>query len=239
MKAIMLAAGKSTRLNPLTNALPKCLLPVGGKTILDHQIENLIASDIDELVIVVGFYKEKILDHLAQKKYPIKIIPIENTAYETNGPISSLLFAREYIQGPLIFFHCDVLFGSAAIPALLGDMHDSVLLYRGAQWDAEAGKIIVEASTNRVTELGKHIEQNRASGEYLQIAKFGSAFCDRLRAVLDERTRVGRDGYTIDAFNDVVHGQSIEAIGLPFDGVALEIDTVEDYEHAQHVWIGS
>jgi len=87
-----------------------------------------------------------------------------------------------------------------------------------------------------VLELGKHIEKNRATGEYLQIAKFGSDFCNRLIAVLDERVKAGRDGYTIDAFNDVVHDDSIRAIGLPYDGFVMEIDTKEDYAAVQKAW---
>lgn len=235
MKAIVLAAGKSTRLYPLTSSLPKCLLLIGDKTILDHQIEGLIASGVTELVLVIGFQKRKIIDHLAEKKYPMKITFVENDLYENSGPITSLGFAREYLKGPLIFFHCDVLFTAGAITSLLAHPDESVLLYRENVWDEEAGKIIVD-DDDEVRELGKHIEKDRATGEYLQIAKFGADFCTRLVAVLDERIRAGRDGYTIDAFNDVVRDAAVRAVGLPFKGFAAEIDTREDYEAARKAW---
>lgn len=235
MKAIVLAAGKSTRLYPLTLSTPKCLLPIGGKAIVDHQIESLIEAGIMGLVIVVGCYKQQIIDHLAEKNYPIEITYIENDKYETTHPITSLQFAREHIVGPIIFFHCDVLFTPDAIKRLLADIHESTLLCREGLWDEEAGKIIVDAE-GRVRELGKHIEKDRATGEYLQVAKFGTDFCKRLVAVLEERTSTGRDGYTIDAFNDVIQDDSILAFGLPFTGVAMEIDTIEDYEAAKKAW---
>lgn len=235
MKAIILAAGKSTRLYPLTSSLPKSLLIIGDKTIIDHQIESLIEADIHELVIVVGYYKEKIIDHLAEKKYPIVITYIENDRYENSHPITSLHFAKAYIEGPLIFFHCDVLFTADVIKAILANPNESVMPYRENVWDEEAGKIIVD-SDGRVRELGKHIDENRATGEYLQVAKFGADFCRRLITVLDDRVRDGRDGYTIEALNDVVQDDSIRAIGLPFNGFAMEIDMIDDYEAAQKAW---
>lgn len=235
MKAIVLAAGKSTRLHPLTLSLPKCLLPVGNATILDHQIESLIEAGVSELIIVVGFEKEQIINHIANKKYPLNITFVENTRYENSHPITSLYFAKAFIEGPLIFFHCDVLFTADVVKALLTDPSESVLPYRENTWDAEAGKIIVD-SDGRVRELGKHIEERRSTGEYLQIAKFGPDFCKRLATVLNERTRAERDGYTIDAFNDVVQDDTIRAIGLPFKGFAVEIDTKEDYVAAQRAW---
>jgi len=232
----MLAAGKSTRLYPLTLELPKCLLAVGDKTILDHQVESLVANGIKELVIVVGYHKQKIIDHLAEKNYPITITYIENDQYERNGPIiGGLRLVRNYLHEPLLFFHCDVLFTTDAIATLLANPNESVLLYRRGVWDEEAGKIIVDAE-GRVQELGKHIDMNRASGEYAQIAKFGADFCERLVTIVDERLIAGRDGYTIDAFNDVVQDSSIHALGLPFGGFLMEIDTTEDYAAAQKVW---
>ena len=58
MKAIILAAGASTRLYPLTLSKPKALLPIAGRTILDQQIESLIAAHIDEVILVMGYKKK-------------------------------------------------------------------------------------------------------------------------------------------------------------------------------------
>lgn len=238
MKALILAGGKSTRLYPLTISTPKCLLVVGGKTILDHQIEGLLSAGVSELVLVVGCHKEKIIDHLTSKKYPLSITYVENNEYETTQPIMGLFCAREHLVGPIIFSHCDALFSADAIKDLLADPHETALLYKKGVWDEEAGKIILD-SGGRVRELGKHIEQERATGEYLQTAKFGVAFCKKLTEVLDERALSSRDGYTIDAFNDVVRDPAIEAFGVSFSGVAMEIDTPEDYSMAQKAWVNS
>jgi len=235
MKAIVLAAGKSTRLYPLTASLPKCLLNIADKAIIDYQIEALVAAGLKEMVIVIGFQKEMIVDHLARKKYPIQITYIEDPKYEVSNPIRSLWCAREHLNDRIIFFHCDVLFSKDALLLLLDHPNESAMLYRERQWDVEAGKIIVDPS-GQVLELGKHIEESRATGEYLQIAKFDSDFSQRLKTVLEDYMQTKRDGYTIDAFNEVVKDGSIRAIGVPFDGLSMEVDTVEDYETAKRKW---
>lgn len=237
MKAIILAAGKSTRLYPLTSSLPKCLLLAGEKTILDHQIEALIKVKIKEVVLVVGSKKQMIYDHLAKKKYPIKITYIENNSYETTSPIlGGLLPIKKYMNEPFIFFHCDVLFEYNALIQLLEHPDKSVMLYREKHWDDEAGKIIVDQSTNYVQELGKDISEDRSTGEYLQIAKLGVNFNKLLMETVSKREKENQDGYTIDAFNDVVQKEPSIVTGLIFNGFCMEIDTKEDYETAKKAW---
>ena len=69
MKAVILAAGVASRLRPLTENTPKCLLQVGDKLILERTIDNLIKNDISEVIVVTGFLKERIEDFLI-KNYP-------------------------------------------------------------------------------------------------------------------------------------------------------------------------
>jgi len=234
MKAIILAAGKATRLRPLTSSLPKCLLVVGGKTILDHQIEAMVDAKIKELILVVGFQKQKIYDHLSHKKYPIKITYVENDSYSTTGPIlGGLLLVREHIKEPFIFFHCDVLFKHDALTHLIKHPHGSVMLHRERHWDEEAGKINVCSLTGGVKELGKHLREDQSTGEYLQIAKFDGNFGKHLTSIINERSKNKQDGYTIDAFNDVVQRELATVTGLSFTGFCMEIDNKEDYDAAK------
>lgn len=235
-RAIILAAGMATRLHPLTKSKPKSLLEINGKAIIDHQIESLVQGGIKELVLVTGFQEQSIVDHLSQKNYPIKIIYVNNTDYSSTGPIiGGLLKVREYLDRPILFLHCDLIFEPNAVSQLLTNPDESVQLYRQGHYDTEAGKIIVDMK-GQVQELGKHISQDKATGEYLQIAKFGQRFLDKLIAVIDDRTKDNRDGFTIDAFNDVIQNQHGIVSGIPFNGLAMEIDTVEDYKKAREIY---
>jgi len=62
MKAVILAAGVASRLRPLTNNTPKCLLKVGNKSILERTIDNLVKNNIDKIVVVTGFLHKMIED---------------------------------------------------------------------------------------------------------------------------------------------------------------------------------
>ena len=69
MKAIILAAGVSRRLYPLTYEIPKCLVEVGAKPILNHQLEALQSSGITDIIMVVGYYREAIMSHV-ESQFP-------------------------------------------------------------------------------------------------------------------------------------------------------------------------
>ena len=82
MKAVILAAGVASRLRPLTNNTPKCLLKVGTKSILERTIDNLLKNNIEDIIVVTGFLKEMIEDFLT-KNYPtIKFTFIYNEKYD-------------------------------------------------------------------------------------------------------------------------------------------------------------
>ena len=69
MKAVILAAGVSRRLYPLTYDIPKCLIKVGEKPIINHQLDSLKNSGIDEIIIVVGYHREILIYHI-NTNYP-------------------------------------------------------------------------------------------------------------------------------------------------------------------------
>ena len=98
-RAIIMAAGKGTRLRPLTNTIPKPLIKVNGKRMIDTIIEALHKNDIYEIYIVVGYLKEK-FDVLLKKYSGIKLI--ENPYYDTCNNISSLFVARDYLDDVII-----------------------------------------------------------------------------------------------------------------------------------------
>lgn len=98
-RAIIMAAGKGTRLRPITENIPKPMIKVNGKRMIDTVIDALYQNDIKEIHIVTGYLKEKFKDLLID--YPdIKLI--ENPYYETCNNISSLYVARNYLEDVII-----------------------------------------------------------------------------------------------------------------------------------------
>ena len=97
MKVIIPAAGEGTRLKPHTLTKPKPILPVAGSTIIDSIIEEILTiKDIDEIIFIVGYLKDKIIDYLTSKYKNIKLTFVEQK--EFRGLADAVLLARDYIN---------------------------------------------------------------------------------------------------------------------------------------------
>ncbi len=185
MKAIILAAGASRRLFTLTKTLPKCLLKVGDKSILEHQLDAVENAGISRAVIVVGYLKEKIIDYIGNSYHNIRTITyIENPDYETTNTIYSLYLARaEFREDDFIYFNADVLFHDQIVKLLAHHPSRNVLAVDYKRCGDEEVKFTTN-SKKKILKLGKYIPTQEAEGEFIGIAKFGKnvsrAYIDRL-----------------------------------------------------------
>lgn len=123
MKAIIPAAGIGTRLRPHTHTAPKALLHVAGKPILGHIIDELIAYNVREIVFIVGFLGDKIIDYV-KKNYDIKASFIEQK--ELKGLGYAIHLAKEhFIDEPVLIILGDTIFELNLSDVLNGD-YDSI-----------------------------------------------------------------------------------------------------------------
>ena len=95
MNAVIIAAGMGTRLNPLTLKIPKPLVEVFGKPMLEKSIEYLIEKNINEIIIVVGYMKEK-FEYLEKKYKEVKLI--YNSKYKEYNNIYSFYLVKDYLK---------------------------------------------------------------------------------------------------------------------------------------------
>ncbi len=108
MQCVILAAGKGTRLRPLTDTIPKPLVKVAGKTLLDHIVEAL-PSAVDELIIVTGYLEDKIKEHCGSEFHGKKVTYITQT--EQKGTAHALWLCKDLLKGRFLFMFADDLHG--------------------------------------------------------------------------------------------------------------------------------
>ncbi|HWK45517.1 MAG TPA: nucleotidyltransferase family protein [Stellaceae bacterium] len=113
---MVLAAGRGLRLRPITDKLPKPLVPVGGRTLLDHAIDRLEAVGVERVVVNVHYLGEMITAHLAARTRPRILISEETTPLETGGAVAH---ARALLgTDPFFVVNGDSLWLDGKVPAL-------------------------------------------------------------------------------------------------------------------------
>jgi NDP-sugar pyrophosphorylase family protein len=108
MQCVILAAGKGTRLRPLTEKCPKPLVEVGGQTLLDH-IVGALPSSVDELIIVTGYLGEMIEEYCGTEFHGRKVTYV--TQVEQNGTAPALWLCKDLIKGRFLFLFADDIHG--------------------------------------------------------------------------------------------------------------------------------
>lgn len=108
MQCVILAAGKGTRMRPLTEHTPKPLVKVAGKPLLDHIVGSL-PSSVDELIIVTGYLGEQIREHCGEEFYGRKVTYIHQE--EQNGTAKALWLCKDLIKGRFLFMFADDIHG--------------------------------------------------------------------------------------------------------------------------------
>jgi NDP-sugar pyrophosphorylase family protein len=117
--ALLLAAGVGSRLAPLTDALPKCLVSISGVPILKRLARSLDSHGIERLVIVAGYKAETMRDYLGESFGGIAIEYIVSPLFETTNNIYSLWLARHLIDEPFLLLESDLVFDEHLLAPLL------------------------------------------------------------------------------------------------------------------------
>ncbi|KEO82128.1 aminotransferase class V-fold PLP-dependent enzyme [Tumebacillus flagellatus] len=225
MKAVILAAGDGERLAPITQTLPKALLPIGSETILSRQIRQLANLGVTEVTVVIGYEGQAVREHLAASNPPVTVHIVENARYKTTSTAYSAWLAAKFVQNDSFFLlDGDVVAEDAVFEALL-NLTANTLLYEAKSISSpEEMKVTVE---NGNVYLNKNIPSDRSQGEFVGIAYVNADANEAFFAGLEKH----KDGYYEEAFNEM-------AAAHPFvlqpveENTWIEIDFVTDYLQA-------
>lgn len=234
-QAVVLAAGTGSRLRPLTEARPKCLLEIGGRSLLDRLLDQLAEAGVDRVVLVTGHLAAQLASYAAQREHP-QVLCAPNPRYDTTNNAVSLLCARPFLRPGEGFILCDgdVLLGRNALLDLVAAPDPCALLVEpksALSW--EEMKAIVDDSL-RVLTLSKELEPSRCVGESIGIQKVGGDPLPALWETLVQMAQGGREGaYYEEAFQRLIDSGATFRAVLIEPGGFTEIDDLADLEDAR------
>lgn len=232
MKAIILAAGVGKRLWSFTQHRPKCLIEVGGKTLLARYLEALISVGIGQAVLVVGYKQDMIRDALRIDAHGMDIRCVVNEDYH-RGSISSLWEVRGELTDDVLIMDADVLFHREILTRLAKSSHPNALCVDEtvSQQNEECMAVI---RGGRVVSLSKHVpEEYDFAGEGVGFLKVHKGDLGSL--IESVKSHVGKGSWDMeyedalaDFFTQVKVGYE-KIGGLPW----IEIDFPEDLARAE------
>jgi choline kinase len=238
MKAVILAAGMASRLRPLTNNTPKCLLKVGDESILELTIENLVANGINEIIIVTGFLDYQIRDFMSSRFPDLKIVFCHNELYESTNNIYSLWLAKDALDGDdMLLMDSDIIFDGRIIAKLRDSGFKNCLALKRHDLSEEEIKVLVDKG-GRILDISKEVNPKEAAGESIGIEIFSRQLLPELFRVIDRK--VNAEGkvnifYEV-AFQELINENHDIFIVDVTEFFCMEIDTADDLKVAGEIY---
>jgi choline kinase len=183
IKAIILAAGKSLRLYPYSQDLPKSLIPIGTKPILRYSIDALKQSGINDILVVTGFQDQKL-----RESFKNEVRYFFNPFFSVSNILASLWSVSQDIESLTLILYGDILFDPKIINLLIEDPADISLAITSSPLDTGAEKVIIQE--DYVQEISKDIITKSSSVfEFAGIIKLNQIGSEAFYETLDELAR--------------------------------------------------
>ena len=226
--AVLLAAGRGSRLGTLTEETPKCLLPVGGRCLLDRQLDALAAAGVTDVTVVAGFQATRVEAHVAGRCRVIR-----NEVWASTNSVASLHLAAPHVRGhAFIFQNADVLYPPELITRFVEAPRENACLIDPLAPFAET-EYHVEVRDGRVVRYSREVLPASSAGRSAQLVRIGAAdnpaFLDRIAELA---AGAGAQGFPNLAYDVLMAGEGLWPVftaGLPW----WEVDTAEDYAHCR------
>ena len=248
MKVIIIAAGSSTRLGNLTEEIPKGLLKINNKSILEIQIQQYKKKNISEIIIITGPHHEKFSFN--------DVSLINDEEYSENDVLGSLMAAKSEINSEVITSYSDIVFEDSVLDSLLefkGDIGIAVdlnweekYLSRTEHPKNQADNVVIEH--NKVVKIKKNIldyEKSQQMGEFLGLMKLSNngakVFVKKYNELIQSHQGKFQDApslkkaYLTDLIQELIDS-GIEVSPVFINGRWSEIDTHQDLESVRKIW---
>lgn len=238
IKALILAAGRGSRLQELTKEKPKCLQIIAGRTLLEWQIESLRRGGVHEISIVTGYRSEML------ESFGIKTI--YNSEWSTSNMVKSLLCAQKEFDCSLIVSYSDIIYGPGVVSTLLSCNDDIVVTY-DVEWeklwrmrfdhpldDAETFTI---ATDGRIQEIGKRAKSiSNIQGQYIGLMRFTPKALSWVSDFTKKQEELILNTLDMTSLLQHLIHQDYPVYGMPIHGGWCEVDTPKDLMLANELY---
>jgi choline kinase len=229
MKAVIIAAGQSSRLWEKTDRSPKTLLPYGDGTILSTIVDNMKSCGIQEIIMIVGWKKSEIKSYVkSQDDFGIDVQFIYNEDWKRGNGISVLAAKAGVGDEPFIMSMCDHVVSPSAIKRMIEAKSTKNLLLVDWRVDDifdidDATK--VQAENGDIVEIGKELKNYNSidCGLFRLDSKFFAA--------MQKQLQQGNESISA-AVTGLVEVENMGAVDMQNDEYWIDIDTPEAYQHA-------
>lgn len=237
MKAIILAAGRGSRMKNLTDERPKCLVELNGKPLLEWQLDALRQAGIDEIAVVTG-YKRELLGNWG-------LVEFYNPRWAETNMVSSLACAAEWLKTkPCLVSYSDIFYDASAVSTLMNCTANLAVTYDPnwqELWERRFENPLIDAETFRLNSNGslaeignkpKTIEE--VEGQYMGLLRFTPAGWDEVTRIRSELAEPECDRmHMTGTLQKVIDAGNIEILGVPYRGRWGEVDSESDLFAAQ------
>lgn len=232
MKAILLSAGRGSRLLPLTESRPKCLLPVQETTLLGYQLNTLEAAGIRDVTVVTGFLPDLVEAELAGRSGPLKASPFFNPFFQVADNLASCWMVRERMDDDFLLINGDTLFKLDLIEKVIAAPPAPILVTIDQKESYDLDDMKVTLSGMSLTAIGKTLLPSETDAESIGILRFKGSGSMVFRSKLEQmmRTQDGVQAWFLKAINAIASTEGgVETVLIKGHRWA-EVDTVADFE---------
>lgn len=232
MKAIILAAGRGSRMKNLTDERPKCLVKLRGKPLLEWQLSALREAGISEIALVTGYKKEMLKDY--------GLVELNNPLWAETQMVTSLSCANKWLESePCIVSYSDIFYDSSAVISLIESTADIAVTYDPNWldlWKSRFDDPLSDAETFRLNpdgtlaEIGKKPKSlQEVQGQYMGLLRFTPTGWGKLVELRRHLTAEQKDKmHMTGALQLLIESEQISISGLPYLKPWGEVDSEAD-----------
>lgn len=233
MKAIILAAGRGSRMKEKTDILPKCLTELWGKTLLEWQLEAIHGAGIEEVYIITGYHAEEI-----EKRNP-DINFLRNENWANTNMVSTLVCADELLSSDdCVVSYADIVYKKEAITKLINSKSDISLTYYTEfrkLWENRFANPLDDVETFKIdenyniTEIGQKAQSlDEIEGQYMGILKFTPKGWISTKKLMNRNMPKPIEKMDMTGLLEYLIQNGMKLEGVPYDKIWVEVDSQED-----------